>query len=831
MLNYVRSIVSDHQTRASLGSLAIMAIGAVLAFLMFSVVARHLGPSEFGHFVTWFNIAFFLAVIGALGQETLIGRSWNEYAGAEQWDLARGVFLFGLANVVVGSLTVFAAFVFCGWLLHVEPKILLASGAMILLHPPLSFIYQFTRAVIGHLRSDSYYEFIWRLIVIFGVMALSAYGLGLTSAWVLALVAFGFLTVTLLLMVHVLSALPPAVWAASTRTEATAWRHRSIKFWLAAIVEASGQYLDVVVVHLLLGEIAAGGYFAASRIANIFAKVALAFETRAASKLSYFYFRGDRDALDLLLQGLSSTTLFVVGLGLPIILALGKFLLPAFAEIYASEFPALAILTLGTAFVTLTGSGRLLLLHTGYEGAYLRVITFGLIARAALFFSLIPLFGTLGAALAWSATAAATSLVLMELCRRRLKIDPSVLQLFHLARPKTGSVADPSSSHQNSTVPRRRVVLLQTQAEAAGAQEIARILGAGLTNKGYDVHYGFFFRRTDAFDSIPNTFFCSVERPETPWQTLKVLVTLWRRLRALRPCSVLTLQHYGNILGAPVARLAGVSLVIANQNTARAQMKWWVKKADVILGMSGIYSKIVVNSAYTLSEYDRDPDIFRRRLVRIDHGFAPKLGLCTRSEARAMFALPQDATIIGCVARLHPDKNHAASIRLLAARPHWHLAIAGQGAQRSELEDLAAGLGVSSRLHFKGELSASQLSEFLRSLDAFVFPSRLETFGLAAVEAAQAGNPVVCNDLPVLREVLAVEGAPCALFVDVSDTVEFAKTVNRILDDEVLRSELVARGRRLIERYSLEAMVGGYSRLLGQDRPAVQAAPAVIVDA
>ena len=68
---------------------------------------------------------------------------------------------------------------------------------------------------------------------------------------------------------------------------------------------------------------------------------------------------------------------------------------------------------------------------------------------------------------------------------------------------------------------------------------------------------------------------------------------------------------------------------------------------------------------------------------------------------------------------------------------------------------------------------------FLKSLDVFVFPTRMETFGLAAVEAAQAGVPVVASDIDVLREVLTLDGEPCALFVDPDYTEGFAKAVER----------------------------------------------------
>src|SRR5207253_2741046 len=114
-------------------------------------------------------------------------------------------------------------------------------------------------------------------------------------------------------------------------------------------------------------------------------------------------------------------------------------------------------------------------------------------------------------------------------------------------------------------------------------------------------------------------------------------------------------------------------------------------------------------------------------------------------------------SLLGSVARLHPSKNLAAAIRLLPDRPTWHLALAGQGPARGELAALAAELGVRDRLHFAGELSPERVGVFLKGLDVFVFPSLAESFGLAAVEAAQAGVPVVANELPVLREVMAVD--------------------------------------------------------------------------
>lgn len=360
----------------------------------------------------------------------------------------------------------------------------------------------------------------------------------------------------------------------------------------------------------------------------------------------------------------------------------------------------------------------------------------------------------------------------------------------------------------------RRVVLLQTQAEGAGAQEVARILGEGLSRRGYEVHQVFFFRRTAAFDRHPNTFFCARERPGGPVGVAKMVVVLFRHLRRLRPSAVLCFQHYGNIVGALAAHAAGAHAVIANRTSAKSLEPAWTRLADLAFGWTGLFRAVVVNSKAIVQEHDAHPKGYRARLVRIDHGFQAKNSALSQRAARDLLRLPEGVPLLGSVARLHPTKNLGAAIRLLLERPAWHLALAGQGPARPELEQLAGSLGVTDRVHFTGELSADGIGTFLKSLDVFVFPTLTESFGLAAVEAAQAGVPVVANDLPVLREVLAVEGSACALFVDANDPAAFGDAVARILSDADLRAQLTRCAAGLARRYALDDMVARYAELI-----------------
>jgi glycosyltransferase involved in cell wall biosynthesis len=360
----------------------------------------------------------------------------------------------------------------------------------------------------------------------------------------------------------------------------------------------------------------------------------------------------------------------------------------------------------------------------------------------------------------------------------------------------------------------RRILLIQTQAENAGAQEISRLVGAGLTARGDDVHHLFFFRKTRSFDEPPNTIYCAPHRPGTPLAFLRFLWTLGRRIRQVRPDAVLTFQHYGNAIGGAVSKLVSPAPVIANQVTARWTMPWLLRAADVAMGSLGLFQRITVNSLDMQREYSSYPALYRARMKHVAHGFDQKSTSLSKGEARQAFDLPADSVLLGSVARLHPIKHLDAAIRLLADQPQWHLALAGQGPEEAQLKQLAQRLSVSSRVHFVGEIAPERIGAFLASLDVFVFPTRAETFGLAAVEAAHAGVPSVVNDLPVLREVLSYQGKPAALFVDASDHAKLSAAVSRALKDKALGATLRQNAQGLKARYSVDTMVGEYVRIL-----------------
>lgn len=100
-------------------------------------------------------------------------------------------------------------------------------------------------------------------------------------------------------------------------------------------------------------------------------------------------------------------------------------------------------------------------------------------------------------------------------------------------------------------------------------------------------------------------------------------------------------------------------------------------------------------------------------------------------------------------------------------------------------------LGINRFVEWTGYLNSDGLVHAYQQADVVVLPSRYEGFGFPVVEAMACGTPVLCNDIPVLREV----GGDAALYANAEDPAEFSSALRRLLDDPTLRTTLVARGR------------------------------------
>jgi glycosyltransferase involved in cell wall biosynthesis len=114
-------------------------------------------------------------------------------------------------------------------------------------------------------------------------------------------------------------------------------------------------------------------------------------------------------------------------------------------------------------------------------------------------------------------------------------------------------------------------------------------------------------------------------------------------------------------------------------------------------------------------------------------------------------------------------------------------------------------------LKLLGQLSDGQVTDWLAATPIFVSTARYEPFGLAVLEAAEAGCPLVLSDIPSFRELWG--GA--AEFVDPGSVSSIAGALDRVSGDASLRAQLGAAARRRSRRYTPEVMAAKVHRLYG----------------
>lgn len=135
---------------------------------------------------------------------------------------------------------------------------------------------------------------------------------------------------------------------------------------------------------------------------------------------------------------------------------------------------------------------------------------------------------------------------------------------------------------------------------------------------------------------------------------------------------------------------------------------------------------------------------------------------------------------------------------LATASPGVRYRVIGGGDMHEGLKQLAARLGVDSRVTFVGEVDEAALKCAYRECDAFVMPSRQEGFGIVFLEAMAFGKPVVGCDAGGVSDVIR-EGEN-GFLVEYGDAETLAQRLTALLTDAELRRAMGERGRRLFEQ-------------------------------
>jgi len=228
---------------------------------------------------------------------------------------------------------------------------------------------------------------------------------------------------------------------------------------------------------------------------------------------------------------------------------------------------------------------------------------------------------------------------------------------------------------------------------------------------------------------------------------------------------------------------------------------------------------ITANSVTELHElvthYNADPTRVEVVTPGVDHAF---FSPGSRRGARDALGLPGGPMLL-FVGRIQPLKGIDIAVRALDClqMPEARLVIVGGSSGIDgdrEVERtwrLIDSLGLTDRVTMVPPQPHHVLSTYYRAADVCLVPSRSESFGLVALEAAACGTPVVASDVGGLRTL--VDHGRTGLRVSGRDPRDYAAAVRMILEDEMLAASLSVRASEAAISYTWSSMAQRLSRV------------------
>ena len=191
---------------------------------------------------------------------------------------------------------------------------------------------------------------------------------------------------------------------------------------------------------------------------------------------------------------------------------------------------------------------------------------------------------------------------------------------------------------------------------------------------------------------------------------------------------------------------------------------------------------------------DRRIELFPNGIL---HRELPDVG-----DFRKKHQIPDEKKLILCISRIDYQKNQKILLKLLKKHTDTHLLLIGPVTAawyRDEILRDAEKTGVMDQLSIIPGLPPDDpaLLQALKAAYCFILPSRHEPFGIAALEALDAGLPLIASAVGGLKDFL-VDGKNALLFED-NNAASLLEAYNKI---ELLRNDLIANGTTTAQEYN-----------------------------
>jgi O-antigen/teichoic acid export membrane protein len=415
-------------------SLVIKVATAGLTYLMYVILSRLMGITEYGYFAFGLSLATILAIGANYGQQTAILRYWPEEMVAGRPENALNALRSGGAVTIIAGVGITLVLLAGGGAAGAVglPSWHIVTAAALILPLALAEYWSSVLRAQGSVWTAlTPRDIVWRVAVPLLVAALWYAGVSLSGAAALLLTA-ALLALSLGLQ-WVLARARKYEIASGTGGLKDYWAEKgkpSRSFFLGTVLDSAALNVDIILVGLLVAPAAAGIYFNAFRTAGLLTLFMFAITLVVAPMVSQHYHAGEMRKAQAI-TALCAWAGFVFSLAVFAgFLLFGEQILGLFGEGQEQGKLILILLSVGLLVDAATGPSRIVLMMTGHERAYVRIfgsiVVTGMVVQAAV----IPVWGLMGAAIINMLARIAAQLAIAWFANRRIGLDTTLLGAF-----------------------------------------------------------------------------------------------------------------------------------------------------------------------------------------------------------------------------------------------------------------------------------------------------------------------------------------------------------------------------------------------------------------
>ena len=189
-----------------------------------------------------------------------------------------------------------------------------------------------------------------------------------------------------------------------------------------------------------------------------------------------------------------------------------------------------------------------------------------------------------------------------------------------------------------------------------------------------------------------------------------------------------------------------------------------------------------------------------------DPAFAAPVSKEKLDDVALRYSLPRQFILY--VGSIEERKNLMLVAKAIASRPsafsHKIVAVGKRTPYVDEIRQYLETNGIADRILFFHKVPFADLPSFYRLADAFVYPSRIEGFGIPMLEAISSGLPAIGCTGSCLEEA----GGPHCIYVDPDDAQAMSAALCRVVSDKELRETMIREGYKYARNFTDEVLAG-----------------------